>query len=256
MSMLQSPTKGTGDYTITLYKDDIAWDTCIVTVPGKGKVTISMDKTIEETGHYILRVNDGSPVTIRVHEPPLNITGYSIEPQSGVAPLAIKALLNVTNPYNKIRSYNARLYIDGLLIQERSKNINPRETWELKMEAMLTAGSHNVKINDLHIVAVDVRKPAEFTLSDLTVTPKNGSAPLNITVKAKVINTDDIAGNYTATVYINGVSVSNETINVAAGSAKTVIFNHTIEEPGDYLVGISYLEPVNVKVLKSPVFIN
>ncbi|MEM4525519.1 MAG: SBBP repeat-containing protein [Methanothermobacter sp.] len=244
-----------GDYTITLYKENIAWETRTVNIPGGGRVTLSMDKTLEEPGTYILRVNEEPPVTIEVYEPPLLIADYSIQPQSGAAPLTIQALMNVTNPYDKIRSYVARLYIDGLLVQEKSNNINPRGTWEVKMEAMLTAGSHNVRINDLPMVIVNVGKPAEFTLSNLTVTPTSGTAPLNVTATAKITNKGDIAGDYTATFYVDGVAVSTKTINVAAGSTSTIIFEHTLNEIGNHLVGISYLPPVNVKVLKPPVFI-
>ncbi|MFB2623627.1 CARDB domain-containing protein [Methanothermobacter marburgensis] len=86
-------------------------------------------------------------------------------------------------------------------------------------------------------------KPATFQLSNLTVTPTAGITPLNIRIKARITNTGELTGSYTATLKVNQGSIQNQTTTLNPGETKTIEFTLTITQPGTYNVTIGTLPP-------------
>lgn len=83
-----------------------------------------------------------------------------------------------------------------------------------------------------------------FELSNLTVNPINGSAPLNVTVKVNVTNTG-VAGDYTAELKINGEVKESREVTLGTGETEEVEF--TCELPaGLYTITVGDLTPVTV----------
>ncbi|MBC7110812.1 MAG: SBBP repeat-containing protein [Methanothermobacter sp.] len=244
-----------GDFAVTLYLDDVAWETRTVSVPGKSSVLVSFKKELAFPGEYRLRLNSGTDVTIRVLEPDPTITGFNVTPVTGPAPLSVRASLNVTNPHDLVIGFTARLMVDGVVVQENIVSLSPGETREIAMGTLLTPGNHTVGINEFSKI-VRVLRPASITLSDLRVTPSSGFSPLTITATATARNTGEVDGNYTAVLYINGLAVDEKNVTVGAGRSVQVAFNHTIENAGIYLAGIGSLTPLDVRVLSEPAISN
>lgn len=87
-------------------------------------------------------------------------------------------------------------------------------------------------------------------ISNLTVEPKEGKAPLNVIINALIANDGNLPGEYTATLYINGRPAANQTITLDAWEKNTITFTYTFNEPGIYNVTIDNLAPMTVTVIK------
>jgi len=95
---------------------------------------------------------------------------------------------------------------------------------------------------------IGVPAPANITFSDLRVEPTEGEVPLEISVSASVENNGGSAGEYNATLKIDGEVVDYKTGTLSAGESKRVCFNYTLTEVGTYNVTIDGLPPVEVNV--------
>ena len=68
------------------------------------------------------------------------------------------------------------------------------------------------------------KKPAEFTVSDLAITPAEAEVWEEVTVTAKVENIGEVEGAYTATLKIDGVEAETKEVTLAGGTAETIAF--------------------------------
>ncbi len=84
--------------------------------------------------------------------------------------------------------------------------------------------------------------PAEFELSNLSVTPAEVGPGETVTITAMVTNVGDLEGSYTATLTVNGAVESTETVTLTGGESTTVTFTVTKTEPGTYTVKVDDLE--------------
>ena len=244
-----------GDFTVTVYLDGVAWDSRTVTVPGRSAVKVSIKNQIMVPGEYNLRVNSGEEVKIRVLDPDPLFGGFAVTPDTGVGTLNVTAILNVTNPYDMVIGFTARLHVNNQTVQENTVSLNPYETREISMKTTLLPGNYSVGINGF-TGRVRVLRPANVTASDLTVTPTSGFSPLDIAASAKLRNTGEVDGEYTAVLYMNGAAVDTKTVTVPAGGTSQVRFNYTLNAPGTYLAGIGALAPVTIRVLNEPLVSN
>jgi len=173
--------------------------------------------------------------------PQFTLENLTVIPTSGVAPLNITVSANLTNSGDVAGNYTAQLKVNGQTVATKTIAVPAGQTVSVEFSRVLTAGVYNVTIDDLAPVAVTVLKPANITVGNLTVTPKSGVAPLNITVTANLRNTGDLAGNYTAQFKVNGQTVATKTIAVPAGGVGVVSFNYTLTSAGNYPVAINNL---------------
>ena len=90
--------------------------------------------------------------------------------------------------------------------------------------------------------------PANVTVTNFTVDPIKGVAPLNVTINVTIVNTGDVEGNIIVKLYVDGKEVKNKTVTVGGNDIKYVQLNHTFEKPGTYNVSINNLTPIKVVV--------
>ena len=87
---------------------------------------------------------------------------------------------------------------------------------------------------------------AQFTYTNLSVSPTSGPTPLRITATVTVTNIGTIRGTEVVRFYVNGVERANQIVVLNPGASKTVSFDFTFTEPGTYSVTIDNLTPVTV----------
>jgi len=130
----------------------------------------------------------------------------------------------------------------------------PEGTYYLRITSAELTDENFAYISPIEIkngtFTIGVPTPANITFSDLSVTPTEGEAPLNITVCARIENTGGSTGEYNATLKIDEKVVDYKTGTLSAGESERVCFNYTISEPGTYNVTIDELPPVEVNVSK------
>jgi hypothetical protein len=84
-------------------------------------------------------------------------------------------------------------------------------------------------------------KPAEFTVTDLSVDPQMADHGQPVAISANVTNVGGIDGIYAANLTINDVLKSNQTILVAAGASSIVEFSDAENAEGNYTAKIGDL---------------
>jgi hypothetical protein len=103
--------------------------------------------------------------------------------------------------------------------------------------------------------------PAEFTISNLAISPATIGIAEQSTIRTVVANSGDLSGNTKVTLKINGVAVATKIIKLAGHESTTVSFVTVQGKPGSYTVDVNGLSgtftvkavPVQAIVIKSTV---
>ncbi|HEX76837.1 MAG TPA: hypothetical protein G4O03_00230 [Dehalococcoidia bacterium] len=85
------------------------------------------------------------------------------------------------------------------------------------------------------------KKPAEFEVSSLKITPSEVVAGESIVITADVANIGGTEGTYVATLRVNGMEAATKEVVVAPGVTETVSFTLVEETPGTHTVGVNGL---------------
>jgi len=183
--------------------------------------------------------------------PPIfNYSNLNVSPIEGKAPLNITACARVENIGGSAGEYNATLKINDEVVRFKKGWLGVGENMTVCFNYTLTeAGTYNVTIDELPAVEVTVRA-ANIKYSDLNVTPTSGTAPLTITASARVENVGDAAGDYNATLKVDGNVVNYTTGTLNPGENTTVCFIYIFTEAGTYNVTIDELPAKTVVVTK------
>jgi hypothetical protein len=91
----------------------------------------------------------------------------------------------------------------------------------------------------LHIEAVAPVMPGNLSASSLSITPQQVEPGQEVTISVNVVNTGGETGSYDAILYINGVVEDSQSVSVAAGTSKNVIFTVSKSEAGVYDVSLA-----------------
>lgn len=83
---------------------------------------------------------------------------------------------------------------------------------------------------------------ASFTINNLTVNPPEITVGEQSTIDAVVTNNGGIAGEYTATLTLDGKPLSSQTLTLDPGESQAVVFNVSPALPGTYGVEINGLD--------------
>jgi hypothetical protein len=90
-------------------------------------------------------------------------------------------------------------------------------------------------------LAVAVSKPADFSVSDLTISPFEAGIGEPVSISVNVTNVGDEEGSYSLNLTVNSVLKENRTILLSGGNSSTVGFTDTEYVEGNYFVKIGGL---------------
>jgi len=82
-------------------------------------------------------------------------------------------------------------------------------------------------------------KPASVSASALDISPQQVKPKQDVTISINVANTGGETGNYNAVLYINGAVEDSQSVSVAGGTSKNVIFTVTKSKAGVYDVSLA-----------------
>ena len=85
-------------------------------------------------------------------------------------------------------------------------------------------------------------KPAEFTVTDLSISPKEVEVKQTITISVKVTNVGEQKGSYTIDLKVAGAIVDTKTVTLACGESIIVTLELGKEEVGAFDVEVSGLK--------------
>jgi len=104
-------------------------------------------------------------------------------------------------------------------------------------------GSDEVRVPvSLHIESAMVPipgGPANLSASSLSISPQQVKPGQEVTISINVANTGGETGSYNAVLYINGAVEDSQSVSVAGGTSKNVIFTVTKSKAGVYDVSLA-----------------
>ena len=243
-------TKDLDGSSMKFYINDVLIDTKTVK-NGEANTTykFTSEGSYTITAMYNGTLWDETSVTVSKPAAVIEYSDLNVTPTSGVVPLNVTISVKVTNTGTAAGEYNATLVIDGSIVDYKLGTLNASESTTVTFEHSFTeAGTYNVTVDDLTPVTVTALSPANVSVTSFTVEPTSGTAPLEVTINATVVNTGGVAGSITVYFYVNGSEIYNETIEVAAGATEYVTYAYTFKEAGTYNVTVDDLPPVEVNV--------
>ena len=105
------------------------------------------------------------------------------------------------------------------------------------------SGSAEVEVAvSLHIESaapVEPVEPANFSVSSVSISPPQVKPGEEVTISFNVANTGGETGSYNAVLYINGAVEDSQSVSVAPGMTKNVIFTVSKSDAGVYDVSIA-----------------
>jgi len=139
--------------------------------------------------------------------------------------------LILDNPYNltvKLPAGSTIMYLN-----EMPTSIEPEDG---KIVLSLFPGEWEISY------VLPIVPPAEFTVSDLEISPTEVGVGEEVTISATVTNTGEGEGFYNVVLKINGVAEDDGTVLLAGGASTTVGFKVVREDAGTYSVEVDGLE--------------
>ena len=126
----------------------------------------------------------------------------------------------------------------------------------VELESTVDPEADTIMAKISHFSAVAVlapTRPANFTVTDLSITPQEIISGESVDVSVIVTNTGDLTGSYEVSLKINDMIVQAEEVTLDGGGSKTVSFSVTSDTIGEYNVDISgLLGTFEVKAPKPP----
>jgi len=88
---------------------------------------------------------------------------------------------------------------------------------------------------------IPLNPPADFQISDLTVTPAEVKAGEEVTISVKVTNIGGQSGSYTVSLILNQIIEQTKTVTLASGASTTAEFKITKQTLGTYNIEVEGL---------------
>jgi hypothetical protein len=152
--------------------------------------------------------------------------------------------IQVTNKAPTNESYSLTLSINDSAIQTKAGQVEGNTTINVLFEVVeQTEGTYQLMIANLSGTfkvspAAPPPKPAEFTLSDLTIDPQVVDVGNPIGVTAKVTNVGETSGSYSVDLIVNGEVKGTRTLQLSGGETTTVTFTITQSTPGTLTIKV------------------
>lgn len=141
---------------------------------------------------------------------------------------------SVTNDGGQTGEYVATAEFEGDVLVETRGELAPGETTEIALrEQVGAAGTYNVT-GGRTTVALDVRKPGNVSVSNLSVAESRVQPGSDVTVAVTLSNPDDVPATGPVAVTLDGDEVATVDAALAPGATATRTVNVTVPEAGQY----------------------
>jgi hypothetical protein len=175
--------------------------------------------------------------------PIFSVSNLTITPNQVKAgtPVTISAI--VSNNGSDAGTYSVVLRINGMVENIIDLMLSPgasqATTFTVNKEI---GGEYYSEVDGLSgIFIVIPLVPANFTISNMVITPERAKQGENIIISAMVTNNGELPGTYNATLKLKGATESTEEINLGPGENRKVSFKISKTTPGFYNVELDGL---------------
>jgi len=134
--------------------------------------------------------------------------------------------------------YSLVLRINSVVEKVNDLTINPGSNQTSTFTVVRDMpGEYYVELDGLRgMFVVTTRKPATFSVSNLTIAPERVKQGDPIAISAVVTNTGETAGSYSVVLRIKGVAEGIEEVNLGPARSQRVTFNIIKDTAGFYPV--------------------
>jgi hypothetical protein len=147
----------------------------------------------------------------------------------------------LTNVGEANGTHTVMLKIDGAIEDKKEVPLTGREATTISfIVSKDKPGTYNIQVNELS-GRVRVLKPAQFTLTGLTITPQECPVGEEAFISFNLSNIGETKGIYTATLKINGEPKATKEITLDGGEITTVSFTTIQKSVGTYNVEVDGL---------------
>ncbi|MFC2060789.1 hypothetical protein ACFLTZ_06900, partial [Chloroflexota bacterium] len=116
--------------------------------------------------------------------------------------------------------------------------------WEVLEDCVVDTAANTITAKVSHFTAFTIvayTRPAAFSTSDLSVSPKEVGIGGRVTISVMIANTGDLTGSYQATLKVDKAVVETKEVTLAGGTSQKVTFSTTRDAAGTYDVAIDGL---------------
>ncbi len=244
-----------GNYTVTLTVDSVEEDTETVTLTGGASTSVSftVSKTAEAT--YSVAVNGlTSSFTVEIPEitePPepaeFEVSDLSVTPPEIDAGDDVSVSMTVSNVGEESGSHTIEVKVDGVLVDSGTVTLDGGASTTVSFTVTSSiAGSHAVAVDGVS-GSFSVRappeppEPAEFEISDLTVSPSTVEVDETVTVSVVVSNVGEESGGLGVELELDGAVEDTKAVTLDGGASMTVSFSVSSDEVGSHTVEVGGL---------------
>jgi hypothetical protein len=203
--------------------------------------------TVDTAAHTIsLDVQHLSIYTVMTHTRPADfkLSGLTVDKDEVDAGSPVTLSVTITNTGDFAGTYQADLKLDGAIVESKTISLGGLENQTVEFTISPdTVGKHDAGIGDLS-TSFTVNKPlapADFLISNLSVSPSEVNQSDNMDAFVLVMNTGDLPGSYRATLNIDDVPVQFRDVQLDGGQSELVDFNVAAGDVGQHTVSIDGL---------------
>ena len=141
---------------------------------------------------------------------------------------------SMTNDGGQTGEYVATVEFEGDVLVETRGELAPGESTEVALrEEVGAAGTYNVTAGRT-TVALDVQKPGNISVSDLSVAESRVQPGDDVTATVTLSNSGDVPATGPIAVTLDGEEVATVDVSLAPGATTTRTVNVTLSEAGRY----------------------
>jgi len=261
-----------GDYEVTLLVDGEPAGNKLVTLTGHESQTVTFYPSVA-AGTRVIKIGDLT-ATLEVlpaetaapglTEAAFIVSDLTVTPARAATGDPVVVSVRVKNTGDLAGSYEDTLFVDGAPARTRLVTVagHAEQTVSFSTTAG-DAGTKSIKIGDLSSTfevipaAPSTAEPAlaDFTVSNLTVTPAEVNAGSPVAITALVTNKTGQTLSTEIILKINGITASSQKVTLAAESGQTVTFNIVRDAAGLYIARIGD-STANFQVIAGPATIH
>jgi len=176
----------------------------------------------------------------------LTIEPEEVELEEGIDTWTFRITVDVTNIGEQEGSHTVDLKIDGDVAESETVTLGGGEDTMITFDVTKGVGSYTVEVDGLtgnFVIKPYLAppKPAEFVVSDLSVSPDEVEPGRTIIVSAKIANIGETKGTYILEFKVDGKTAETESVTLAGGTSQSISFTTSLEVEGIHTVEIDGL---------------
>ena len=254
-----------GTRTILLLTNGSRADAATVSLEAGESRTVFFELAKAKAGKYIVQVDglSGSFTVLEKSSPPPKpaefvVRGLTISPSEVFVGEEVVVWTEVVNVGESAGNRTVNLTINGTVESSETVTLDPEESIKVLFTvAMDTPGVYIVEVDGLRgsftaVTPPPELKPAEFEVSDLSISPEEVGSGGTVTVSATVTNVGDLEGSCNVTLRVDGAVEAVETVTLAGGESTGVSFKVSRTDTGNYSVTVDGLKGVFTVIASPP----